>query len=276
MLKLYYAPGACSTASHIGLGGKRRQVRLPGAVVSPRMSRKHTEYLKINPRGRVPALVVDEGTRSWRTRRSSTTSPAKHAPQLMPKDPRSARRRSPDGVVLQQRPSIVHAHQPARALLPPTRRCTSTSRPSVAITSTPLEGDRRYPTSKQWIMGDQFTVVDGYALVFYGWGKRIGLPMADLGRTIPPEGPHAGAAGGRSGAGARAEHPCSPPSVRRAAQARCMISPPRAGAAQQHHEELLVRPELAFTRAPRARGNSRTEPFRPAGRRDFLRSLTIE
>src|SRR5260370_41639402 len=33
---------------------------------------------------------------------------------------------------------------------------------------------------KQWILGDQFSVVDGYALVFYGWGKRIGLPVAEL------------------------------------------------------------------------------------------------
>jgi glutathione S-transferase len=35
-------------------------------------------------------------------------------------------------------------------------------------------------TGKQWILGDDFSVVDGYALVFYGWGKRIGLPMAEL------------------------------------------------------------------------------------------------
>ena len=34
--------------------------------------------------------------------------------------------------------------------------------------------------SNKWIMGEQFTVVDGYALVFYGWGKRIGLPITDL------------------------------------------------------------------------------------------------
>jgi glutathione S-transferase len=33
---------------------------------------------------------------------------------------------------------------------------------------------------KQWIMGDQFTVADGYCLVFYGWGLRGGLPMAEL------------------------------------------------------------------------------------------------
>ena len=34
--------------------------------------------------------------------------------------------------------------------------------------------------SKPWIMGDAFTVVDGYALVFYAWGKRIELPMTEL------------------------------------------------------------------------------------------------
>jgi len=34
--------------------------------------------------------------------------------------------------------------------------------------------------TKQWILGDQFSVVDGYALVFYGWGKRIGLPVEEL------------------------------------------------------------------------------------------------
>src|SRR4029434_11326136 len=34
---------------------------------------------------------------------------------------------------------------------------------------------------KDWIMGNEFTVVDPYALVFYGWGARGGFPMKDLG-----------------------------------------------------------------------------------------------
>ena len=29
-------------------------------------------------------------------------------------------------------------------------------------------------------MGNQFTVADGYALVFYGWGVRGGFPMNEL------------------------------------------------------------------------------------------------
>jgi glutathione S-transferase len=33
---------------------------------------------------------------------------------------------------------------------------------------------------KQWVMGDQYTVADGYALVFYGWGVRGEFPMTEL------------------------------------------------------------------------------------------------
>ena len=32
----------------------------------------------------------------------------------------------------------------------------------------------------EWIMGRDFTVVDGYALVFYGWGMRGEFPMKEL------------------------------------------------------------------------------------------------
>jgi len=34
---------------------------------------------------------------------------------------------------------------------------------------------------RTWIMGSEYTLVDGYALVFYGWGVRGGFPMNDLG-----------------------------------------------------------------------------------------------
>jgi glutathione S-transferase len=33
---------------------------------------------------------------------------------------------------------------------------------------------------KDWIMGSEYTLVDPYALVFYGWGTRAGFPMKDL------------------------------------------------------------------------------------------------
>src|SRR6185312_393861 len=57
-MKLYFAPGACSLASHIALeeaGLKYETHKLDLAAGDQRKP----EYLALNPRGRVPTLVVD-------------------------------------------------------------------------------------------------------------------------------------------------------------------------------------------------------------------------
>ena len=41
-----------------------------------------------------------------------------------------------------------------------------------------IDGLHRQASRGSW--ATQFSVVDGYALVFYGWGKRIGLPVSEL------------------------------------------------------------------------------------------------
>jgi glutathione S-transferase len=60
MLKLYYATGSCALASHIALeeaGARYEAVRLNFATNDQRKP----EYLALNPKGRVPALVTDRG-----------------------------------------------------------------------------------------------------------------------------------------------------------------------------------------------------------------------
>jgi glutathione S-transferase len=60
MLKLYYAPDTCALASHIALedaGAPYQTVRVDFAKTEQRGS----EYLAINPKGRVPSLVTDRG-----------------------------------------------------------------------------------------------------------------------------------------------------------------------------------------------------------------------
>lgn len=60
MMKLYYAPGTCALASHIALeeaGAEYATVRVNFAVSEQRSP----EYLAINPKGRVPALITDRG-----------------------------------------------------------------------------------------------------------------------------------------------------------------------------------------------------------------------
>ena len=36
------------------------------------------------------------------------------------------------------------------------------------------------PAGKEWVAGRQYTVCDPYTLVFYGWGRRIDLPVHEL------------------------------------------------------------------------------------------------
>src|SRR5689334_11148815 len=60
MYKLYYAPGTCALASHIALeeaGADYTAVRLDFKA----NQQQSPDYLKLNPKGRVPALVTDRG-----------------------------------------------------------------------------------------------------------------------------------------------------------------------------------------------------------------------
>jgi len=60
MLKLYYAPGTCALASHIALidaGADFEAVRLDFT----KQQQQSADYLAINPKGRVPALVTEQG-----------------------------------------------------------------------------------------------------------------------------------------------------------------------------------------------------------------------
>ena len=59
MLTLYFSPGACSTASHIGIE-ECGAAYTEHPVYIAKGEQKTAEYAKINPRGKVPALAVDD------------------------------------------------------------------------------------------------------------------------------------------------------------------------------------------------------------------------
>ena len=60
MFKLYYAPGTCALASHIAL--QEAGATYTTERVDFKSNQQNSpEYLAVNPKGRVPALVTDQG-----------------------------------------------------------------------------------------------------------------------------------------------------------------------------------------------------------------------
>ena len=60
MLKLFYAPETCALASHIALeqaGAEYEAVRVDFSV----KEENSPEYLRMNPKGRVPTLITERG-----------------------------------------------------------------------------------------------------------------------------------------------------------------------------------------------------------------------
>jgi glutathione S-transferase len=59
-MKFYYAPNTCALASHIALeqaGAKYEAVRIDFA----KSEQRSIDYLRVNPKGRVPSLVTERG-----------------------------------------------------------------------------------------------------------------------------------------------------------------------------------------------------------------------
>lgn len=60
MITLYYAPGTCALASHLALEFAGADYRVQRVDFS-RQEQRSPEYLRINPKSRVPALVTTQG-----------------------------------------------------------------------------------------------------------------------------------------------------------------------------------------------------------------------
>ncbi len=177
MLTLYYAPGACSMAAHIILeeSGEKYQ---PQKMDLAKGEQKTPDYMKIHPMGRVPALKLDNG--------EPLTENTAILPYLgkrfgkWPTDPvAEARAHSLIGFLA----ASVH---PAHAHFNRPERYTADQNAFPGIKEQGLKSFHGYLkemdgkiAGKEWF-SDQYSVLDPYALVFYVWGVRRGLPMPEL------------------------------------------------------------------------------------------------
>ncbi len=180
MLTLYYAPGACSTASHIGLeeSGAPYETKL---ISFANAEQRSEAYLKINPRGRVPALNIDGAVLVENTAILTYLAKQYPARNLLPADPLTEARCISVMAWFSStvHPSFTHINRPERFADDPAVHANLKETGRKNFWANVQEIDSMLK-GKDWMMGAQYTVCDPYALIFYGWGVRINLPMKEL------------------------------------------------------------------------------------------------
>jgi glutathione S-transferase len=180
MLTLYFSPGACSLASHIGLEETGAPYEAKPILLAKGQQRTE-EYQKINPRGKVPALSVDGKVLVENT--AILTYLARRFPEkkLMPTDPAEEARCIATMCWFSSivHPSYQRVNRPERFAEAEVAHAAVKENGRKSFWANCQEIDSMFQ-GKEWIMGSDYTLVDPYALVFYGWGVRGGFPMKEL------------------------------------------------------------------------------------------------
>lgn len=179
-IQLYYSPGACSLAPHVVL----EELAIPYEAVrtSTAEGRHRTPaYLKINPRGRVPTLVVDGRVLVENVAILTFLGGGFPDKGLWPRETwEQARALSLMAWLADTvHPAYAHFYRPERYVDGPACREAVKAEGRSAFADCLAEADRLL-AGKRWAAGDRYSVVDAYLLVFYRWGSRMGLPVKDL------------------------------------------------------------------------------------------------
>lgn len=181
MLTLYYSPGSCALASHIALeeaGAEYRTVRLNFANGDQRKP----EYLALNPKGRVPVLITEQG--------NLTETPAilVYIAQRFPKaglapldDPFAFARLQSFNSYLCSTVHVNHAHRMRGTRWaddPAALEAMKKKVPQTVGDSFRLIEEHMF--EGPWVMGGRYTIADGYLFTIAQWLAGDGVDIASF------------------------------------------------------------------------------------------------
>lgn len=173
---LYYSPGACSLAVHILLEeiGEPFETRRVAIAESQHLA---PEYLRLNPRGRVPTLVIGGHPVTEAAALLLYLAHRHPALGLTPSEPLAVARCYEWLLFLASSVHIAYAQlwRPRRFLPPAADETAVVSSGKADIVR--YNGEIEARMQAGWLLGDRFSIADAYLFPFYRWGVRIGLDM---------------------------------------------------------------------------------------------------
>jgi len=175
-MKLYYSPGACSLSVHIALHEAGLAFEAIPAPTKTHQLPDGSDYYKVNPLGYVPYLVLDSGE-ALREGPAIVQYIADQAPakNLAPANGTMARYQ------LQSWLNFIatELHKGFSPLFNPAMSADAKQvfKGRLLQRLTWLDGEL---AGKQYLMGDTFTVADGYLFTVTNWAGFVGLDISGL------------------------------------------------------------------------------------------------
>jgi len=183
-MKLYYSPGACSLAPHIALEETGARFEL-SRIDFASNQQNSAEYLRINPKGRVPALVDGDWVLTEAPAILRYIAARHPGAGLWPWDPREEARCAEwlNWLSSTIQPAFGHVRRANRYASDP--RAVE----DVAATGKKHARDLWKQVDEKigegpWAIGERYSVADPLALVYWTWGRGQVLGF-DMEREFP-------------------------------------------------------------------------------------------
>jgi glutathione S-transferase len=181
MLKLFYAPNTCALAARIALEEAGAPYEI-ARVNFAQNEQRSKDYLKINPKGRVPALVTEKGILTETPAILIYVAQAFPAANLaMLDDPFEFARLQAFNSYIASTVHVNHAHG---------RRGSRWANEQSSFDDMKAKVSETMAASMRlieldffegpWVMGEQYTVADPYLFTMSSWLEGDGVDINDL------------------------------------------------------------------------------------------------
>jgi len=172
-MKLFYSPGACSLSPHIALLEAGLPFTLQKVDLKDKKIESGEDFNGVNGKGYVPALQLDDG-------QVLTEGPVivQYIADQRPATGLAPPAGTKDRYKLQEWLNFVTSeiHKPMGSLFNPAQ--TADWKAAVKTTLTKrLDWLSGQIEGKQYLMGDKFSVADGYLFTVLGWAKYVGFDL---------------------------------------------------------------------------------------------------
>lgn len=184
MLTLYYAPGTCALAVHIALIDAGADYRLHRLDFGKTQQRE-PDYLALNPKGRVPALVTDQGILTETPALLAWIAQSYPQAGLAPRDPFAFAQVQAFNAFLASTLHVAHAHGPRGS------RWTDDLSAQAALKAyVPQSVGAAFKLAEDqmlhgpFVLGAQYSIADPYLYTLATWIEGDGVDVASIPRVM--------------------------------------------------------------------------------------------